>query len=192
MQKQYKKNHNHINYIFIIIIFLFYNCKNQSSPSLNNVDLFDITPIVKNDITYNQRNAVKAKKIIKINGKQDIILLDTINWKKELNLLLECNINKEKWKGKYNLQLIHDIDTLDIISYTSNTPRLPITTFTVFKNKNNNKIEKIEIEKNINSGLFSNKQDIIYYPQKSFKIKAIQKAFFMQDFNSTIEVIFVK
>lgn len=56
---------------------------------------------------------------------------------------------------------------------------------------NDNEIANVTIDKKIRSLLFSNEQQIVYQPEKSFKINATQKALFMKDFNSEVDVEFL-
>ena len=72
--------------------------------------------------------------------------------------------------------------------YTASSSKIPVRKMTVNYEQKSGMVISIEIEKKTGTALFSNEQQIIYYPEKSFKIKASQRALFMKDFNSEVDV----
>ncbi len=176
-----------MRFFYVIIIFLS-ACKTDSKKNeLNSTEklYFDLINLVQSDIYNNSINDCSETKTVIINGKIESKNIDSISWKNELQLLLDSDINKPNWKGKYNVQILKDSGKY---IYTSNTTKIPISKMTVNYEHKNGKITSIEIDKKIATILFSNEQHIIYYPNKSFKINAKQSALFMKDFNSVVEI----
>lgn len=177
-------------FLFIFFIVLLSSClkKEDTTAVSSKKKYFDLISVVQQDISENIKVAAGEEKIILISGKEEIKKTDTVDWNKELATLLECDINKPSWEGKYTIQ---ETATPKKISYNAISPKLPIRSMTIYYADTTDSISYIEIEKKIGTFLFSNRQHIFYYPGKSFKIVAQQQAVFMQDFNSTIEVKYI-
>ena len=99
--------------------------------------------------------------------------------------MLDCDINKPSWKGKYNVQILND--SLKYL-YIAVSTKIPVRQLAVNYEQKNGRIISIEIKKKTGTALFSNEQQIIYFPEKSFKVNGSQQALFMQDFNSEVEI----
>lgn len=178
-----------MKYFWIPILLLFIACKKQGTDNTVNSKkiYFDLSKVVQNDIYNNQTHQISETKNITINGKHETKIIDTVDWKNELTILNDCDINKPDWAGKYTVLQFKDKHQ---VCYTANTSKLPVQKITVQFKPNDSIPERIEIEKKIGNFLFSNEQNIVYFPQQYFKVNASQRAVFMQDFNSQVEVIF--
>ncbi len=176
-----------MKYLLIITLF-FVACKkeqkNEDSTSLEK-KYFDLVKIVKTDIDNNSTKKCGEEKTVSINGKPESKKIDTVDWKKEMQLLLDCDINKPSWKGKYNVQILND--SLKYL-YIAVSTKIPVRQLAVNYEQKNGRIISIEIKKKTGTALFSNEQQIIYFPEKSFKVNGSQQALFMQDFNSEVEI----
>ncbi len=176
---------------FLIISFFFIACQNKPSqteqPSSEKT-YFDLSKIVQSDIDVNTHIACGEIKTVSINGKTESKNLYSIDWKKEMQILLDCDLNKPSWKGKFNTQILDDHQKY---VYTSTSTKIPVRQMTVNYEQKSGKLISVIIEKKISTMLFSNEQIITYYPDKSFKINAKQSALFMSDFNSDVEIKFI-
>jgi hypothetical protein len=149
---------------------------------------FNLAKIVQTDIDSNTKNSCGEEKIINVNNKQEKQTINSLDWQKEMQLLLDCDMNKPSWKGKFNVDTLWKQDsTMYSITYYSLSNKIQVKRLCV-EYANNNEIATITIDKKINSILFSNRQQIIYQPGQSFTVSSQQKAFFMNDFNSEVEI----
>lgn len=178
-----------MKYLCIIILF-FSACQNATvqDNSTGVKKYFDLKGLVQQDINTNMQHHFSELKSVRIDGKQESKQIDTVDWNKELKIILESDINKPNWEGKYQVQTTADKKEY---LYTTLSSKLPIRSMKVQYASNSDAVILVEIEKKISSFLFSNQQSIQYIPHHSFKITAKQSAIFMQDFNSEIEVKFL-
>lgn len=176
-----------MKYLFIILVFLV-ACQNEQTKehtaSVKNA-YFDLAKIVQLDIDRNTQYSCGEEKLVSVNGNMESKNIDTVNWKKELQILMDCDINKPSWKGKFETQELNDHQKY---VYTANSSKIPVRKMIVQYEQKSGKVISVEIEKKTGTALFSNEQQIIYYPEKSFKIKASQRALFMKDFNSEVDI----
>ncbi len=182
-----------MKYLYVILLF-FAACQSEQlkeESAAAEAAYFDLAKLVQADIEHNTRNACKEEKQIVVNGKAESRKTDSADWKKELQILLDCDINKPSWKGKFIRREDKRSDgTLICQVFTATSDKLPVRRMYIQYN-NDNEIANVTIDKKIRSFLFSNEQQIVYQPEKSFKINATQKALFMKDFNSEVDVEFL-
>lgn len=140
---------------------------NQSKIKSNNKALFDLNALIQQDIdSLQQNNCGCIKTIVAVDNKEQITQ-DTINWNKEMQLLLSCDINKPKWIEYFK------VDSLDSkVIYTTENNKIPIKRMTV--HYSNNEVVEVEIKKQQQSILLKNITYINYYPKKGFEIKQEQ------------------
>lgn len=172
----------------VFCLILIYACsqKNEHQNNASSKVYFDLKHLVQADIDSNNKLQRTEIKSITINGKSETKQLDKVDWQEEMQLLLECDINKTDWQNKF---LVQNDSLLHRISYISLSSKIPIKKMILqFDSIQQEKIISIEIEKRIASVLFSNDQKIYYYPFHSFKINSAQKSFWMRDFNSEVEI----
>jgi uncharacterized protein YggU (UPF0235/DUF167 family) len=143
-----------MKYLLIITLF-FVACKkeqkNEDSTSLDK-KYFDLVKIVQADIDNNSTNKCGEEKTVSINGKPESKKIDTVDWQKEMQLLLDCDINKPSWKGKYNVQILND--SLKYL-YIAVSTKIPVRQLTVnYEQKKRKNYFYRDKEKNRNSTVF--------------------------------------
>lgn len=177
-----KKNKN----IYIIFIIIFLSCKKNDNPKIQHTPYFDITAVAKKNIEINKATKAIAKKRITINQKSDTLIDSTIDWQKTFTILLECDINKEKYKTLYQQNFTQKTDSTSVETYETTSSKTPIKSITIYKK--HQEVQQIDIKKNTKNFLFQNEQKITYLPYKSIQIQSKQRAIFMQDFNSDVQI----
>lgn len=171
---------------FLVPIFiLLVSCQQETKKISSEKIYFDLEKLVRADIERHTVNNCAEEKNITINGKNESKQIDTVDWEKELQLLLDCDINKPDWIGKYDVQVLNDSQKY---IFTANSSKIPIRSLTVIYEQKGGEVSSVEIVKKISTALFSNEQQITFLPDKSFNIKACQSALFMKDFNSEVEI----
>ena len=146
---------------------------------------FDLLTIIQKDLKINSSMNCKEEKTVIINQKKEKKSSDSVNWENEFQLLMDCDINKPNWIGKFDSIISDDGQKL---TYFANSSKIPVKKMTIQYDKKTNRAQMIIIDKKVATLLFTNEQQIIYIPGKSFKITAKQSAIFMNDFNSDVEI----
>lgn len=150
-----------------IVLFLLTACS-QSKVNSNNKILFDLNTLVQQDIDSLQKNNCGCTKTILAVDKKEIAIQDTINWEKEMQLILSCDINKPKWIEHFK------VDSLDNkVLYTTQNNKIPIKKMVVYYNEQQ-EVVQVEIKKQQKSILLKNVTYVNYYPKKGFEVKQEQ------------------
>jgi hypothetical protein len=153
---------------FGLAIFYFSSCTNEVSNS--SIKLFNSASYIRNEIVLLNKSNSHLLKTAEYNSKKEMFQLDTVNWNKELELIVASNISE-----KY---LSYTIDTLQqndstIITYSSKETKSEVRKFVVVKHQNS--IKRIAIERMKENTFYYSKQEIEYIPQTFFSIYAKEK-----------------
>ncbi|MFM2155644.1 MAG: hypothetical protein RL516_393 [Bacteroidota bacterium] len=157
--------------IFILLtlaIVYLSNCTTEVSNS--SIKLFNSASYIRSEIVLLNKNNSHLLKTAEYNSKKEMFQLDTVNWNKELELIVASNISE-----KY---LSYTIDTLQqndstIITYSSKETKSEVRKFVVVKHQNS--IKRIAIERMKENTFYYSKQEIEYIPQTFFSINAKEK-----------------
>jgi hypothetical protein len=173
-------------FLFIGTIF-FISCRQSTSADVpEGRGYFDLAGLVKKDISYNKTNGCGELKTVLVNGIRETKKMDSINWEKEMQPLLECDINKPAWRGKFQVDTFRT-ELPDItIQYHSLSDKINVRTITI--QERNGEVRRINITKEIRSLIFSSDQLIEYFPGKGFAVRGEQSAIMMKDFALNVDV----
>lgn len=135
--KMKPKNNLLIINIFIVFIALFTlnACKFSGSEDKKVAIYYDWKGFVEKQIQFLQKQTISVEKNATINGNSEKKTLKSLKWHKELDLLLEADINKKAFEGLYNV--------LDSVSsenkykiYTAKNTNLVVRKLTITSDKN--------------------------------------------------------
>ena len=157
--------------IFILLtlaIVYFSSCNTEVSNS--SIKLFNSASYIRSEIVLLNKNNSHLLKTAEYNYKKEMFQLDTVNWNKELELIVASNISE-----KY---LSYTIDTLQqndstIITYSSKETKSEVRKFVVVKHQKS--IKRIAIERMKENTFYYSKQEIEYIPQTFFSIYTKEK-----------------
>lgn len=172
---------------YTILLLSCVSCTQQTSNKSNSsTSYFDLASLIKKDIADNTKNRCGEIKTVYVNTTGETKQLDSINWQKELQPLLECDINKPAWRDKFQVDTFKNNFPDMTIQYHSLSDKINVRTLTVqLKDK---EIQRITISKKTRSFIFSSEQMIAYIPGKGFSVRGVQRAFMMKNFDLNVDV----
>ncbi len=147
-----------LNVIFTILVALFSlnSCKFLHSEDKKVAIYYDWNGFVEKQIQFLQKQTLSVEKNASINGNAEKQTLKTLKWHKELDLLLQADINKKAFEGLYTV--------LDSVSgdnkykiYIAKNANLIVRKLTITTDKN-------DIIKQMNANLIS--ENLLYHSEK--------------------------
>ncbi len=123
--------------IFILFISLFSlnACKFLHSEDKKVAIYYDWKGFVENQIKFLQKQTLSVEKNASINGNTEKQTLKSLKWHKELDLLLQADINKKAFEGLYNV-----LDSANAESkykiYTAKNTNLVVRKLIIITDKN--------------------------------------------------------
>jgi len=93
----------YITLIILISGFLVSGCEKEATQQKTINTYFDLKGLIENQIVYLNERKPKVTKTIVLNGKKEINSTASIDWKKELELFTQADINKPAYKNSYSI-----------------------------------------------------------------------------------------
>jgi len=154
--------------IITLIVFLLPSCKPDNLRQGAAKQYFDIKGYFENSIAKLERKQQTITKTVVHNGTSESKKVEIGNWKAELALFIESDINKPAWKGLYTVQ-----DSAGTTIYTATDP--DIRTRRIAIGKTAQGIKYISIYNEINNVLYSTRETLNYIPDSVYTIEKYQK-----------------
>ncbi|SFF31323.1 hypothetical protein [Thermoflexibacter ruber] len=105
---------------FYFIFFLFFlvieACSPTASSKENEKRYFDLASFVQKQVDKLSKQSLLVEKKIYLDGKQQKIFSDSINWAKELALFKEADVNSPSLVGSYDIKEDKQAHTLSYLA----------------------------------------------------------------------------
>ena len=176
-------------FLIISSVFLLTGCSPTPKKTVSSDKVFfDL-----GDYFSKQYQILEAKgsvqKTTSINGVKETQMIDSINFKQELTVFVESDINRTSWMDKYSADsTFSDSRQLLKIEYTALDEKLRTKKVVVTYTKG--MVENISI-RNASKNIITDAEQILdYSPTKGYKISSRQKVIFSQEKQLGVEVVF--
>ena len=169
---------------FILVLFVFYGCKQNESPRTINetnkndtTHFFDVPQYVKTEIAEVNRTAYYIYKIDITNGKKDSVPINTSVFNHISAQFLQPDINNENLKKHYAENIFHDQTTNSFtISYTARDKELTIQNIEVLLQEDGQTVKRLFIRKFFSYPDSSAIEQLSWKPGERFQInRLVQK-----------------
>jgi len=167
---------------FLLLI----NCNSVTSsqqPAASSQHYFDLDSFFTQQIHLLDSIKPTVQKTVFLNGKKEEKELKEINWKEELSVFLESDINKLAWKDKYEVDTSLKDDPniyFYIIRFTAKDKNLKTQKITVNIIKDIEQINSIHIKNVSENLLYSSITNLMFIPEKEYSIKTKQQIRFLK------------
>ncbi|WP_090603126.1 hypothetical protein [Parapedobacter koreensis] len=111
-----------------------------------------------------QQRAPDIAKTVSKNGETESRDTRIGNWKNELELFIDSDINKPAWQHSYRID-----STATSLTYTSLDPALRTEQIRIEKDANDD-INRIHIVNRVNNMLYQTNEQLDYYPDSLYRI----------------------
>ena len=151
---------------FLLLLSL--GCTDQSAEQQQReLTYFDIKGYFKAEVNRLNKLKPSITKSVEINDSLERKAVRILDWKKELSIFSEADINRASWKGLFKLEK-HDGTHI----YTSDDEKVPVKKLALrFEGK---RIKQILIVLNTDNSLYDSKDSLSYYPDSLYRIKKTQ------------------
>ena len=176
--------------IFFVIVsgLLFISCSNQSTTVQDSEKPFyDLKTFIGEEANRLNQEKVIYVKTISIDGEEERIEIESINWQKELEIFSQSDINRKDWFHKYSIDSTKNEESLTI-EYEANSPKLKIRLLRI--QLEDSLVKKIEIRKYVKSLVNTSEEFLTYYPEKGYLLNRKQKTPFSAEKNYNINTSF--
>lgn len=144
------------------------SCTLKEQENKNTKAYFDLEGYLKKEALRLQKANPLINKTVVVGGKSETHKVKIADWKKELDLFIQSDINKAAWRGSFSSSLANGMST-----YTSQNAKVPVKKLEVsFKG---NKVSAIRIFVSNTNDLYKSNDSLSYYPDSLYQIKKVQQ-----------------
>lgn len=129
---------------------------------------FSLQQYFDEEIERNHKESPTLRKTVEINGKNETKTTSIGNWRHELSLFAEADINKSAWTRSYERD-----STAERVIYRSLDPELKTQLIEVHFNEEGD-VRGIRIENQLSNWIFKSKEELSYYPDSIYEIRKVQ------------------
>lgn len=178
---------------FLVLAVLLSACQPGSEQAESTVEeapsvFFDIKGyFAKAQKQLNQAQPAVTKKVA-INGESEEKQLDSLNFKQELEVFIQSDINRPDWVDKYRIDSVLQSNKLTELHYQALDDKLRTRQIDIFFN--NSQVSKIFIENGGTNIVAGSEQELTYIPGQGYTIKSRQYTALSKDKELSIEVRF--
>jgi len=149
---------------------------------------FDVAGFIASEAEKLTSLKLPVKKKVMLNGKEEMHVMTVDNWENELGAFREADINKKSFLGKYEADTALDGSSLSV-RYSATEENFRTRELNIEFNSENNpvKITAVVASSNV---LYSSRQQLIYEPDKGYRISGKQSIRFLKPDSFYVEVMF--
>lgn len=148
---------------------------------------FDLAGLVRDDIRQLNAKGCGIQKSLTIDGKAETQRRDTVNFREELQALIDADINKPAWSDKFIADTMEQ-SGIQVLRYTGTSDKIPVRSLQV--ERRGDTVLHVVIQKEIRSFAFGYQAQIDYYPGKGYRIHSAQKALLIPKFVMQVKADF--
>ncbi len=168
-----------------LFILLLSSCAQKPEQSVSNALYFDIDGYFNSEIKRLSKVNPKISKTVFVKNEGEHKVIQIRDWKAELAVFKEADINKSSWSGEFNVK-----HQANLTSYT--TANANIATKKVVIERTNEKISAVKIFKATDNYLYTSADTLFYYPDSLYLITSYQKVKLLSAKNYSATGVIVK
>lgn len=155
-------------------------------PAVGETSFFDLAEYIDAETERLTENKITANKTITLNGKTETKQNTAINYKNDLRLFREADINKPAWADKYDTDEQKLSGNHRVTTYTTRDSSLIVHRLLIEEDQG--VPVRIEIDRKTGTVLSNGVHQLLYESGKGYSVKTQQTNRFGDDVDAVIEV----
>ena len=90
-------------FLFVICLLVLSGCREEETDPNEKKTYYDLKGFVDNQIVYLNEKKPKVTKTVQLDGKKEVRAETETDWKKELELFAQADINKPAYRNSYSI-----------------------------------------------------------------------------------------
>ncbi len=129
------------------------------------------------------------KKLTK-DGQSQTIERGDVNWREELELFFESDINRPAWRGAFKADTVK-LEQMMVITYSTENPEIPVKSVVVTLDRESRQCLRLTIDRGTENFLYSSTQKLFFTPGEGYIIKGHLKVPFIFESEFSVESTFI-
>lgn len=140
---------------------------------------FDLKKYLESEIARLDKAQGSVVKTVSVNGKEEQHILQQLDYRSELAPLLDSDINRPAWQGKYSVDSTRISPDEWTLTYTATDDKPPVRTLSIYFQ--GEALASILIERAAHTLLAGSRQQLAYRPASGFEVTTLQNTVFMPE-----------
>ncbi len=177
--------------IWGLLLIALWGCSNGDSANADSETdrFFDVEGYFAGEVDRLQSEQPNIQKQVSLNGEEESVQPDTLNFEKELSVFLNSDINKVSWIESYTADTTrHDDGSIATTTYEAQEEKL--RTRLVEVSYEAEAPQRIRIINRTENAVLDARQELIYEPAIGFEIQQEQQIRFMKPNQISVAVRF--
>ncbi len=167
--------------IWVGIAFLLccIGCSEQGAQNVASAErFFSLKNYFTQEAHRLQTAAQQLNKTATLNGETESKQLSDVDWKRELHLFIQSDINKSSWLDKYVIDSVQENNFLKVI-YQHQDPKLRTKNIELTFEPTQDKPQSIKIVNETSNPLYQTHEELYYQANQGFTINTTQHVTFL-------------
>ncbi|BDS11368.1 hypothetical protein [Aureispira anguillae] len=178
-------------FLFFCLLTSIFSCQLPIKPqtTVTKTTFFDLKNFLDQEVKHLNSSNIKVQKNIRYNKKTEEKVVQIDDWKKELKVFYESDINKPSWSDKYTLDSSSIGDGLSLLHYKAIDQNLSTQVLDI--KLIGQKVHSILVVKKTSNQVYESQQYLTYIPGKSYTIKNTQDVILFDKNDYLIEAKYI-
>jgi hypothetical protein len=153
---------------FFMLLALTVSCNLKETEVTHAKTYFDVKGYFEKEADRLAKKHQQVEKSVAINNEKETKKIVIRDWKREFSAFINADINKDSWRGAFQLS-----STADAKTYVTTDVKIPVKKLTIIEENGN--LKSIQIFIQGESNLYTSQDTLSYFPDSLYVIKKAQK-----------------
>lgn len=137
-----------------------------------------------------ERMGKHVRKRLTKDGQTQVVERGEVNWKEELELFIDSDINRPAWRGAFRADTVV-LERMLVITYQTENREIPVKSVVVTLDRENRQCLRLTIERGSDNFLYTSSQKLFFTPGEGYIIKGHLKVPFIFESEFSVESTFI-
>jgi hypothetical protein len=159
-------------WLFIIFTILI-ACTPEDTKKGARLSFFDLEGYVSQQVQLLQNDQPKAVKSVSLDAQIEEKVLSTLDYRKELELFAQADINKPAWRDKYTVDSVfNQAGVLESLTYEATDDKIPTRRLHIDFDRG--EVSRILVEESFSSAIADTRRELTFMPGLGYQVVSVQ------------------
>ena len=152
---------------------------------------YDLPSFMSKQVENLQSKGQWVRKHVTKDGHSHIIEHGDVDWKEELDLFIESDINRPAWRGEFKVDTI-DLEREYVITYKTSNEQIPVKNVVVTIDKDTRQCLKLTVDRRTKNFLYTSDQSLYFTTGEGYMMKGKLSVSLLFDSEYSIDSEFIE
>jgi len=148
-------------------------CTPEDTKKGARLSFFDLEGYVSQQVQLLQNDQPKAVKSVSLDARIEEKVLSTLDYRKELELFAQADINKPAWRDKYTVDSVfNQAGVLESLTYEATDDKIPTRRLHIDFDRG--EVSRILVEESFSSAIADTRRELTFMPGLGYQVVSVQ------------------